>query len=88
MDNNINVRGSGDGVDVVGYITAAAGMPVKFQNFPDDSDLSVTAVDQDIVSATGIGSSNTFTEYAFFTYIGQADAETAGWPTGTNSIKF
>jgi len=86
MNERINVRGSGDGVDVVGYITAEATMPVKFHSYPT-VDLLVTGAAQDIVTGTGNGGI-TYTEYAFYTYIDEVDATTYGWPTGTNSFPF
>lgn len=87
MTNEINVRGSGDGVEIVGKIVAQSGMPVKFHNFPDNYDLVAQSVDQDIVTATGQGSVE-FKDYAFYANIKEANATTYGWPTGTNCRPF
>lgn len=87
MTNEINVRGSGDGVGGVGKIVAESGMPIKFHNFPDDHNLVAQSVSQDIVTATGQGSVE-FKDYAFYAWIKQADAESYGWPTGTNCRPF
>lgn len=86
MNERINVRGSGNGVDVVGYITAEATMPVKFHSYPT-VDMLVTGAAQDIVTGTGNGGI-IYTEYAFYTYITEANAVSYGWPTGTNSFVF
>ncbi len=87
MTNEINVRGSGDGVGVVGKIVAESGMPVKFHNFPDDHNLVAQSVTGDIVTATGQGNVE-FKDYAFYAHITEANAETYGWPTGTNCRAF
>lgn len=87
MTNEINVRGSGDGVGVVGKIVAEATMAVKFHNFPIDADLRVTAVSQDIVTATGVGGVE-YKDYAFYANIKEIDATGFGYPTGTNSRPF
>lgn len=87
MDNEINVRGSGDGVGVVGKIVAQSGMPIKFHNFPDSYNLVAQSASQDIVTATGQGSVR-FTDYAFYAHITEANAANYGWPTGVGSRKF
>lgn len=87
MTNEINVRGSGDGVSPVGKIVAQSGMPIKFHNFADSYDLVAQSVDQDVVTATGQGSV-TFKDYAFYAFIKESDAVTYGWPTGTNCRPF
>ena len=71
----------------VGYISGQSGMQIKFQNLPDSTYITATSVDQDIVSATGVGGV-LYKDYAFYTYTTEADAVTYGWPTGNGSHKF
>jgi hypothetical protein len=87
MTNEINVRGSGDGVGPVGKIVAESGMPVKFHNFPDSYNLVAQSVTQDVVTATGVDNVE-FKDYAHSTYITEDNAVTYGWPTGTNCRPF
>jgi hypothetical protein len=87
MNNEINVRGSGDGVGIVGKIVAQSGMPIKFHNFPDNYNLVAKSVSQDVVTATGLNSVE-FKDYAFYANIKESDAVTYGWPTGTNCKPF
>lgn len=88
MDNRIAVRSSGDGVGVVGYISGQSGMTIKFQNFPDASNLIAVDVSYDIATATGISSGVQLRDYAWYTYIEEANAVSYGWPTGGGSVRF
>lgn len=87
MNNEINVRGSGDNVGPVGKIVAQSGMPIKFHGTPDASDYVLQSVTLDVVAATGEGGAY-FKDYAFYTFIKEADAVTYGWPTGVDSRVF
>jgi hypothetical protein len=89
MNNLINVVGSGTGHEVVGYITAVSGMPVKFHSFASNLPLVVQSVSQDLVIASGSGTAQVnYKEYAFYTYITSTDAVSYGWPTGGGSQVF
>jgi len=87
MLNRINVRGSGDNVMPIGYISGQSGMQIKFQNFPDATNLTLVSMDQDIATATGVGGVQ-YKDYSFWTYIGESGAVTYGFPTGNGSYKF
>lgn len=87
MENRINVRSSGDGVTPIGYISGQSGMQIKFQAFPTQVDFTLVSMEQDIATATGVGSTQ-YKDYSWNTYVLEEDAVDYGWPTGNGSRRF
>lgn len=102
MNNRIWVVSPTDGMSVVGMATVEAGMVVKFHGqtggsgdeYGDRSNTdyyTVTAVANDIVTATSQTSSLTRTEYAHATYVKSNDVtlnDGDNWPDDTNHFPY